>query len=207
MPNRRGRKGLRGVAARLLRLVDHEGLAEPRVQVGGVLFRLVFDPHQGGGEPRGLPIVRDHQRDRLTVELDRVVVERTERRAFRSHIVVVGRVGAAHLGPVGMREHVEHVFDRQRATCVDLRDAAFGDGRGDDAAIGEVGGFELAGVLRRAGDLGASVDAGGRGADIRCHGAHRIFLLDWTCGVPFAACVKVRTMARRASSILKALCA
>ena len=31
--------------------------------------------------------------------------------------------------------------------------------------------------------------------------------MDWTCGVPFAACVSVRTMARRASSILKALCA
>ena len=33
-----------------------------------------------------------------------------------------------------------------------------------------------------------------------------IFLLDCDCGVPRAACVSARTMARRASSILKALC-
>ena len=37
------------------------------------------------------------------------------------------------------------------------------------------------------------------------HG-HAIFLFDCDWGVPFAACVNVRTIARRARSILKALC-
>src|ERR1700730_15182755 len=68
--------------------------------------------------------------------------------------------------------------------------------------------IELAGIFCCAGDLAAAIDAGCGGADVGRHGpapAHRIFLLDCDCGVPAAACVSARTMARRARSILKAL--
>ena len=98
-------------------------------------------------------------------------------------------------------------LDGKRPARVDTRDAASCDGRGDDAAISEVWSLKLPGVLPHAGDLEPSVDTRGRGADVGFHDAYRIFLLDWICGVPFAACASVRIMARRARLILKALCA
>ena len=38
-----------------------------------------------------------------------------------------------------MGEHVDHACDLQRLAGVDAHDAALGDGRGDDAAISEIG--------------------------------------------------------------------
>ena len=105
-----------------------------------------------------------------------------------------------------MGENGEHAFDAKRFARVDARDATPGDGRGDDAAIGEAAFVELAGILRRAGDLGAAVDAGDGLSDVAVHGAaHAIFFVDCDCGVPCAACESVRTIARRARSILKSL--
>ena len=63
--------GLRRITARLVGLLDHVGLVESRVQIGGVDIRLVFDTHEGRRETRRFPILGDHQRDRLAVELDR----------------------------------------------------------------------------------------------------------------------------------------
>ena len=105
-----------------------------------------------------------------------------------------------------MGEHVDHAVDAQRFAGVDARDAPFRDGRLDDIAMDEAGDIELAGIFGLAGDLGPAVDAGRRCSDIGCHGAHRIFLSDCDCGVPRAAWLSVRTMARRASPILKSLC-
>ena len=65
--------------------------------------------------------------------------------------------------------------------------------------------IKFAGIFRGAGHFGMAVDAGCGRTDIGCHAAHRIFLLDWICGVPAAACVKARITARRARSILNAL--
>ena len=59
-----------------------------------------------------------------------------------------------------MGEDGEHALDPQGLARIDPRDAAFGDGRLDDAAIGEPGHVELAGIFRGAGDLVAAVDAG-----------------------------------------------
>ena len=66
------RKGLRGVAARLLPGFSdrHKALVALRIQVGDVRLLLVFDAHQRGREARGLPILGEHQRDRLAVEHD-----------------------------------------------------------------------------------------------------------------------------------------
>src|SRR6516162_6109995 len=108
-----------------------------------------------------------------------------------------------------MRQHIDYAFNGKRRARVDARDAALGDGRCDATDVDAPGGIELAGVFRGAGNLGAAIDAGCGGADVSRHEpapAHRIFLLDCDCGVPAAACVSARTMARRARSILKALC-
>src|SRR6516164_819215 len=105
-----------------------------------------------------------------------------------------------------MRENVEHAFDAQRLAHVDARDAAFGDRRRDDGRVGKAVDIMFAGIFGGARHLGMTIDAGGGCADIG-HGAHRTFLEDWDCGVARAAWVRARTTARRARSILKALCA
>src|SRR5258705_1252154 len=105
-----------------------------------------------------------------------------------------------------VRQHIDHAVDAQRLARVDAHNSSLGDRRCNHAAMGEVRGAEFAGIFRRTGDLGVAVDAGCGRTDIRGHNAHRIFLSDCDCGVPFAAWVKARTMARRARSILKLLC-
>ena len=75
------------------------------------------------------------------------------------------------------------------------------------AAVNQAVGVELGGVFRRAGDLGAAIDARRRRSDVI---GHCLTALSWSicdCGVPCAAWVSARTMALRASSILNALCA
>src|SRR6476659_2071698 len=128
------------------------------------------------------------------------------RTALGSNLIAVARVGIRHLRAIFVSQHVEHAIECERPACIDVRDAASGDGRGDNTGVDEIGSAEFASVLCGAGDLCASINARGGGADIRCHDAHRTFLLDCTCGVLFAAWVMVRMMARRARSILKALC-
>jgi hypothetical protein len=58
-----------------------------------------------------------------------------------------------------MRQHVDHAFNGKRLARVDARDAALGDGGCNDAGMRKTGRIELAGVFRRAGDLGAAIDA------------------------------------------------
>jgi hypothetical protein len=41
-------------------------------------------------------------------------------------------------------QHVEHAIERKRPACIDLRDAASGDGRGDNTAVDEIGSAEFA---------------------------------------------------------------
>jgi hypothetical protein len=80
-----------GMAARLLGFPDHDGFVALREQVGieGGRF-LVVDADQRSREACRFPCLRQHQRDRLSAELDLIVVERTERLAFsRSHVVPV----------------------------------------------------------------------------------------------------------------------
>ena len=167
---------------------------------------LVFHPDQRRREARDLRRLGDDQRDRLAVEHDLVVVQRPERRAIRCHLVLVGLVVVRHGRAVLVRQHGEHAFDAHGRAGVDVRDAALGNRRADDAPMGEAGNVELGGILCGAGDLRDAVDAGCGGSDVRCHGvAHAIFLLDCDCGVPRAACESARTMARRARSILNVL--
>ena len=202
--------GLVGFAARFFRFFDRKGFVALGLQVGDGFLFLVFDAHQRGGEAGDFPFLGHDQRDRLTAEHDLVVIKRTKRLAvFRPDVVLVGFRFGGHARPMLVGQDIENAFDTQRRAYVDARDAALGDRRGDDGAVNESRGVEFAGIFRAAGDFGMAVDARGGGADIGSrgggHGGHRIFLLDCDCGVAFAACVKARTMTRRARSILKAL--
>ena len=158
-----GRKCLFGIAARLLRRIGGKRPGALRVQIGDVRLLLVFDPDLRGGDTRGLPIFRQHQRDRLTGEKDPVVVERTIGRAvLRRDFVLVGVVLVGHWRPVLMGEHVDHTVDVQRPAGVDAHDPPLWNSRFDDIAMDEAGDVELAGIFGRAGDLGPAVDAGCR---------------------------------------------
>ena len=103
-----------------------------------------------------------------------------------------------------VRQHIDHAFNGKGFASVDPGDAALGDRGCNDTGMCEPGHIELAGVFRRAGDLGAAIDAGCGGADVSGHGPapiHRIFLLDCDCGVPVAAWVSARMMARRETDL------
>src|SRR5215467_12326619 len=74
----------------------------------------------------------------------------------------------------------------------------------------EIWHVEFAGIFGGASDFEAAVDAGGGLADLVAGCDHDALcqttrLSDCDCGVARAACVSVRTMPRRASSILKSL--
>src|SRR5215469_10784757 len=164
VPNGRGGVGLRGIAARLIWLIDNVGLINLRVQIGSVFLCLVANVNQGGRKPSDLRFLGEYQRDWLVVELDLVVVKRAKGRTAGETLVIVGLVGTRHLRPVLMGQHIQHTLDGKRSARVDSRDAASCDGRGDNAGIDEIGSSKFTSVLRPAGDLRASVDAGRGGA-------------------------------------------
>ena len=68
-------------------------------------FLVVFDADQRRREARDLRRFGDHQRDRLAVEHDLVVVQRPERRPVRRHVVLVGLVVVRHGRTVLVRQH------------------------------------------------------------------------------------------------------
>ena len=169
---------------------------------------LVLHAHQRRRKTRDLRRFGDDERDRLTVEHDPVVVERPERRSCGRHVILVGLIVVRHGRTVLVRKHVEHALDAQGGAEIDACDATLCDCRRYNAAISKAWHVELGGIFCGAGDLREAVDAGSGSADVRCHGrAQTIFLDDCDCGVPAAACSRARTIARRASSILKLLCA
>src|SRR5947209_2328388 len=151
-------------------------------------------------------ILGQHQRNRVRDVENLVIIERAERRAARRDIVLIGFLAARHAWTIFVREHVDHAFDGKRFAGVDARDPAFCNARGNERTVRKIVSRVFGGVFRRAGHLGAAVDARRRYADVGRRAAHRIFLSAWDCGVPRAAWVSARTIARRASSILKALC-
>src|SRR5262249_9981129 len=121
-------------------------------------------------------------------------------------VVLPGFVRLGHRRPMRVRQHVEHALYLQCIAGIDARDAAARNCRLDHEAVDETLSLELGGVFRGARDLGAAIDAGGWRSDIGVHRlSHAIFLWACDCGVERAACIRVRTMARRASGSLKAL--
>ena len=89
---------------------------------------FIFDPDQGSRKSRDLELLRDDQRHRLTAEENSVVIERTERRAGGRDLVFILLVRRRELGPMLVREHVEHAVDRERIRGMNVLDPAFGDG-------------------------------------------------------------------------------
>src|SRR3954469_22584727 len=224
------------------------------MDVRDVRFLCVLHANQRCREASNLWLFGDHKCDRLKAEPDPVVVKRPERRTFGSRLVVIGAVITRYRRAILMCQHIDYACNGKRIAGVDAPDAAPGYSRGNDTGMGKAGDFELAGIFRGAGDLGAAINAGRGSADISCHGparlilrlrrdrdlpravgasaisqrpqrdralqhaatadiarhsgslGHRIFLSDCDCGTPAAACANARTTARRAKSILKALC-
>src|SRR5262245_2174566 len=157
-----------------------------------------------------LEFLRDDQRHRLTAEQDFVVIERTEGRAGRRHLVGIFLVRRCKLGPMLVRKHVEHAVDRQRIRGMNALDPPLGNGGRDHETMRQAGHVVFGGVFRKSGNLRVSIDAGGRLAEVAGGGhgalpAHLIRLSACDCGVPRAAWVSARRMPRRASSILKSL--
>ena len=131
------------------------------MQIRDVRFALLFDPDQRSRKARGFPILGQHQRDRLSVEQDPVIVERAIGRSFfRRDFVLVGVVIVRHRRPVLMGEHVDHAVNAQRLRGIDAHDPPLRNGQFDDIAVHEAGDVELAGISGLAGDLGPAVDAG-----------------------------------------------
>ena len=217
VPHRGRGESLGSVAARLRRRehgalgtrgLHRDGGVALAEHVGDVRFALILHADQRRRKARDLRRLGHHQRDRLAVELDFVIVQRAERRPVRRHVVLVVLIAACHARTVLVGEHGRHAFDAHRGAGIEADNATLRDRRRDDAAVEDAAGhIELGGVFRSAGDLGDAVDAGGGRTDVGCHGcAQAIFLDDWDCGVPRAACVSARTRQRRARSILKVLC-
>ena len=174
----------------ICRNLDPNGRLAPAAYVGDVCFPVVFHLNQGRGKSRDLPRFRYHQRDRLAVEHDLAVVERSIRGAFRRHVVLVGLVVVRQGRTVFMREDVEHALDAQRLAGVDAGYAALWDGRSDHIAVDKAGRIEFARILGLARDLGATVNARCRCADVRCHSrAPSIFRRNSGCGASHVRCV------------------
>ncbi len=158
----RAGKPPRRIAPRLDGLVDLEGLLTPRMQVGRKALGPIFNVDEHRREARGVLILGHDQRDRLEVEMNLVVIERTiGRAALRRDVIAVVLVLVGHLDPVGVGQHVDDAIDGKGATAIDPDDAPLGDGGVDDDAEGEIGRGELSSVFRCTDDLGAAVDAGG----------------------------------------------
>src|SRR5439155_26337187 len=130
------------------------------------------------------PVLRDDQRDRLAVELDRVVVEWTERRAFLGrHLVLPGLIIVCERRAVRMREHVQNTLHLQCRASVEAQNASARNGGLDDEAMDQPVGRKFAGIFGGSGDLGPAVDARRWRSDI---GVHRS-LTRSACGLAIAA--------------------
>src|SRR6185295_16556316 len=121
--------------------------------------------------------------------------ERSERRANRRSLVAIAASTSGQAPDVLMGEDLQHAGDRERAGHVDAADPPAGDLAGNHVAVDQMGHVVLRRVPGLAGDLGVAVDAAHWSTDVSRR--HR--------GARAAASPSARTMARFASSILKAL--
>jgi hypothetical protein len=188
---------LGGVATRLLRLRDLESLVALRIEVGREGVSFVLDLHERRGEARSLPILGENERNWLLAEMDLVVVERTERRAFIGRdTVLVGLVSGGHARSVLMRQHVKHAGNAECSADIEALDSSLRDRRRNDRGKGEVGNVKFGGIFCSAGDLGGAVDAGDGGAEIEGHKFARLIarlkcgggLTRWSYWIAIAAC-------------------
>ena len=139
-----------------------------------------------------------------------VIVERPERRAGDLQLVLVAVVGPGDVRPVEVGDDLDDAGHGARRLLIDTDDPPFGDRGLDDVAVQQVRHGMLGGVARRAGDLLDAIDAVDRAADpdLRC-GSHDVRILtrracrSAIAGWPSAACLSARTIALRASGILK----
>ena len=132
------------------------------VECGDRRFRLVGRADQRGGMIRLLLTVGQHQRDRLAVPVDSVVLH--DRKIVAAAGSGVGLVRAHHHGHglhhrcVPMRHNQDDARDRFRLARVKCRDAALRDRAEGERGIGHVVEHELGRERRRAPHLEGAID-------------------------------------------------
>jgi hypothetical protein len=217
-PVRRPRKRGIDVAARLGRPRNPEPLVRRPVgartggfEIGAVFARApVLHAHQCRRIARRFRAFGDHHGHRLAVEQDAVGLERPEVTPGRRRVVAPREIEPRRLGPILVCEDLDHPRDGARRPVVECDHVAGRNGACNDAAVQQAGRIVLRGVFRAARYLEAAFNAARRPADVQgvrhvrsAHQRTRLSVCD--CGVPEAAWPSARTIARRASPILKSL--
>ena len=138
-----------------------------RVEIGHMCLLLIFDADQRSRKARDLEFLGDDQCYRLAIEKDFGRHRADGRVSPQARCrPCISRRDDAQSRPMRVGEHVEHAFHRQRIRSMDPLDAALGNGGRDHEAVREPGHVVFGRVFRSAGDLRASVDAGGRLAEM-----------------------------------------
>ncbi|MNI12664.1 hypothetical protein D3C73_658550 [compost metagenome] len=146
--------------------------------------------------PRQFQVIRDHQCQGLSAVQHSFVVQGPKRRSFGRIRVFIGLVVAGNAWPIGVVDHRDHAGQCQGFRSVDADHPAAGDIAGHHTAMKQPLFGKLPGITCLAGDLEAPVDA--------IHRLANRLGLHQACP-PFAAVLRARMMARRASATLKAL--
>ena len=137
-------------------------------QDGVVLALLVVDVHERGALAGGLQRLGEHRGDDLPAIGD----------GGRLQDVQLAVVDLRDARRVLVGEHGEDAGVLQGGLGVDRGDAAVGDRRADDPAVGDVVGRVLDGVARDARDLVGGVKAAQRGAEGE-RAAHAVRASSW----------------------------
>ena len=170
MPHLGSGIGLGGVATRLFRLLHGKSFGALGMQIADMRLLFIIHAYQRRREKRDFPFLCQHQRNRLMVKPDLVVIERTEGRPFlRRHVILPGLIRVGEVRTVFMREHVENAIDGFCGARIETLDPSFGDRGGDDRAVNKTAGVEISRIFRFAGNLGAAIDAGNGGTNVPGH--------------------------------------
>src|SRR5262245_46922086 len=165
-------KGFFGVAARFGQRREnwsgfrYVGFIALFFQISGVRFAFVLDSNERRRITRQLEVFGHDQRDGLRAVPDLIVVKRAKRRAGGRGLVGVTLVRLPQSRSVFMGEDLQYAFESKRVACVKIRDSPFGDRARNNITVGEIRDIVFGGVLRRAGNFGASVNAADRLSDV-----------------------------------------
>jgi hypothetical protein len=152
------------------RLSGHRDVRAPKrgIQVCRMHDRVVFDSDERRGIAHEFKGLTDNQRDGLMAEEHLVTLERNERHARRFDLVDNFTFDLEARG-VLVRQDLHHSGKLERRGRIEACDFSAGDRAGHDEPVRQIRNPVFEGVLRGPRDLGASVDAGDRLADVRRH--------------------------------------
>ena len=167
-------------------------LGQAGIEVRVVRLCVVGDSDQGCRIARDFRRVGHDQRNRLAAEVDFFVIERAQRRASGSGIVIVAAVEPGDVRPIEMRNDLHDAGHGQRGRSIYRAYAAFGDRTGEGEAVEQTVDRVLGGIAGLARHLRDAVDPVERVSDMNGgrHGVppHATRLSACDCGVPSVAC-------------------